>query len=210
MLDKSLSLKRNWIQSIGIPFSQITFDYFLLRTELWQSSLYLVFTNSKKVEYGSKLKHIFPRDGLCTIFGHVGWLGRQRHVLICVWRASSLSGTGKIQAKRALSTMAADQCLHAPHGLTSIKQSQASWEREKPELFLCSSNHTGSLKGVFGPNFSCRVEQLFRFLIWAKEVRAAWESRGPFLSCWTVLWGLLLGQDALFQSSSHFITERRC
>jgi len=40
----------------------------------------------------------FPWYSLYSIFGYVGWLERQRHVLICVWRSSSLSQTETVQA----------------------------------------------------------------------------------------------------------------
>lgn len=119
------------------------------------------------------------------------------------------------RSKRAARlTMEKDQCLHAPHGLTSTKQSQPS---EKPEPLQRPSNQMGSSKGVFSTSLSAGVEKLFRLFIWAQEASVAWERCGPFLSCELCFelvlcccGFLLCRQDAMFPSFSHFITERHC
>lgn len=52
---------------------------------------------AKRVRVGSRFRCIFPWDNLYTIFGHGVWPESQKHVLICVLRSSSLSGTETVQ-----------------------------------------------------------------------------------------------------------------
>lgn len=173
----------------------------------------MIFACCKKGEGGCKFRCIFPWDSRYTIFGHGGWLERQRHVLICVLRSSSLSGTEWIQASSDRLMMEKDQCLHAPHGLTSTKQSQPS-ERETraPSVSVQSD---WEFKGSVSTSFSGPVGWLFRFFIWTQEVSVAWESCGPFFcpaelcpGLVLCIWSLLCRQGTLFQSSCHFIPER--
>lgn len=70
-----------------------------------RESLLFQSASSKKSEGGSKFGCIFSWDSLYTIFGHGGCLKRSKEA-VCLM-------------------MEKDECLHAPHDLTSTKQSQS-------------------------------------------------------------------------------------
>lgn len=98
----------------------------------------------------SKFRCIFPRDSLYTILGHGGWLEKPRHVLICVLRSSSLSGTEKVRAsspphdgKGSVFTCSTRPRFH--------KTKPTLWERNRSP-FRVLSNQIGTSKGVFPPH----------------------------------------------------------
>lgn len=72
------------------PFSQVEWSKDWTKVNL---GITVAFESARRktCECGSKLRCIIPWNSLYTIFGHGGWLKRQRHVLICALRSSSLS-----------------------------------------------------------------------------------------------------------------------
>lgn len=65
-------LKRNWTQNTEFHFP-INLNHFIFLAGLWQSLLYLAFTNSWKVEYGSKLKCISTYSHSTALSLHYIW-----------------------------------------------------------------------------------------------------------------------------------------
>lgn len=148
--------------------------------------------------------HFFPSNSPYTIFGH-GGLAREAQA--CAYLCFTLlQSFWNDEGPRKLCG------LHAPHGLTSTKQSQPS-ERETRAPSL--SNQVGSAKGVFPPHFLVVCKSYLDFFGHRNSVypgrAAAHFCPAELCSDLMLCCGFLLcRQDAMFQSSSHFITERHC
>lgn len=113
---------------------------------------------------------IFPWDSLYSIFGHGGWLEGLRHVLICILRSSSLSGTEKVpwsilplDGKGSVFTCSTRLLFHK----TKRPPTSPAPPRNPNPLCVWPIRFRGSREC-----FWC-VEQLFRFFIWAQELSVA-------------------------------------
>lgn len=95
----------------------------------------------------------------------------------------------------------------------SLPQNKANPLREKPEPLHCLSNQIGSSKGVFPPHFLVVYNSYLDSLYGHRK--SLYPGRAVAHFCPAELCSdlalccgfLLCGQDAMFQSSSHFITE---
>lgn len=113
--------------------------------------------------------------------------------------------------------MEKDQCLHAPHGLTSTKQSPAPPPlAQKPEPPSVSpSNQTQSSQGVFPPR-SLHMQNSCSAFIWAQEVVVVCGELcvsvqlNGFSDLGVFLFYRVGCKMQCSRNSSHFITEGHC
>lgn len=93
----------------------------------------------------------FFHGTVCTLYLAMGVGQRGRGMCLFVFYAPPVYLEPRRSNQAARLMMEKDLCLHAPHGLTSTKQSQPSQRETRAPRYL--SNQTGSSKGVFPPHF---------------------------------------------------------
>lgn len=146
---------------------------------------------------------------VCTLYLAM-WVGqRGRGMCLFVFDAPP------VPLEAACLMMAMDQCLHAPHGLTSTKQSQPSWERNLSPFSVCPIRMGARRECLHLIFQSCTAaihilnmdtgSQCSLGELWPISVLL-----NCVLICCFGVGFFLCRQDALSHCSSHFVTVRHC